>query len=289
MKTKNGKYYYSFDWHLTDYCNFNCAYCHPQIKKFKNRKLPYSMTSKEVANCFNRLKRKSLLSLSGGEPFLYPDFVDLCKYLTEAGNYLSINTNLSIRGLIKKFAEKIDPKYIKGIYASLHILERERLGLKIDDFIKDVVLLQNKKFPIIVYYVMYPPLFNRFEKDCNHLKKKGIKVLALKIFKGIYQGKKYPDAYTEKERRKMINYRFNDYPYTLSYLQGETYLTKGKLCWAGVKFFKVEVDGRVHRCPADEENFGNIFQGTFRPKNKPYPCKVDEGWSLSQCKANIII
>ncbi|MEM7818296.1 MAG: radical SAM protein [Candidatus Aenigmatarchaeota archaeon] len=289
MKNKNNQYYYSFDWHLTDYCNFDCVYCHPQIKAVKNRPLPYSMKSDEVAKCFNQLKKRCLISLSGGEPFLYPDFINLCKHLTKGGNYLSINTNLSVRELIKQFAEEINPKFIKAIYASLHILERERLGLKVDDFINDCLLLQKKKFPLVVYYVMYPPLFSRFEKDCNYLKKRGIKVLALKIFKGFYQNKKYPDAYTEEERKKMIEYPFNEYNYTLGYLSGETYKTKGKLCRAGVNFFKVEVDGWVHRCPADEEDFGNLFKGTFKPKNKPYPCRVKEGWSLSQCKANLIL
>jgi len=285
---KKNKYKYEFDWHLTDACNFNCVYCHPQIAEVKNRKLPYRKSTEEIAESFNKLGGNCHIFMSGGEPFLYPNFVKLCKLLIKGGNYIGINTNFSIKDKIKKFAYEIDPKYITGIYASLHILERERLGLKIDDFIEDCLLFQKKKFPFTVYYVMYPPLLNRFKRDCEFLLKSGIKNIACKLFKGFYKGKKYPDSYTMREKKLITTYKWNKYKYTKAYLNKETYEVKNKLCRAGVTFFKIEVDGRIHRCPADEEDFGNIFQGTFRPKRNPYPCRVNEGLSLSQCKANIV-
>lgn len=136
------KFDVSFDWHLTNNCNFNCVYCHPQIKRVLNTRLKKIFSNEDILTSFNNLGKTCHISMSGGEPFLFPDFVNFCKEITK-NHYISINTNLSIPN-VKDFVESIDPKRVLGIYAAMHVLERERLNISESKFVSDVLSLQQK-------------------------------------------------------------------------------------------------------------------------------------------------
>ncbi len=276
-----------FDWHLTDVCNFECEYCHPQIARRKNKTLPHTYSAKQIADRFNDLDEKILLSMSGGEPFLFPNFVDFCYEITENGNIISINTNLSHNELIKDFAERINPKKVKGIYAAMHIQERERKGIPIEEFVDNVLSLQKKGFNTIVFYVLYPPLLNRFKRDLDKLVDSGVLNIQAKLFKGVYNRKIYPDSYTKEEKNRIISYKNNTYPLTMDYLGGLATSFLGKKCLAGVNSFKVEVNGEVYRCAGVKKSYGNLYKNTFKKDSEPQPCPRKRVLSLSWCKKNI--
>ena len=80
--------------------------------------------------------------MSGGEPFFHPDFIGLCKGLTEK-HCISVNTNLSNR-LVYDFCKHIDCP--EGFLCALllHITERENQNL-VNDFIEKVRVLEQAK------------------------------------------------------------------------------------------------------------------------------------------------
>ena len=272
-----------FDWMLTDACNFYCDYCHPNIAVHKNEPTAHGKTSAEIAQAFLSVGRPVHLFMSGGEPMMFPEFVDFCETITSKGNRISMNTNLSFREVIDDFSQRIDPRQIGQINAALHLMERQRQQMGIETFAEDVILLQNQGFPIDVFYVLYPPLLRRFDQDAAYLKGLGVNRVAGKIFKGPYEGKVYPVGYTDEERRIIESYKHSSYGVTADYLDGKQYKFKGKMCVAGANFFKVNVDGSVQRCPADREPYGNIYQGTFNPGNHAKPCVTRKVLSVSQC------
>jgi MoaA/NifB/PqqE/SkfB family radical SAM enzyme len=272
-----------FDWMLTDECNFNCDYCHPNIAVHKNEPPKHGRTSDQIADAFLGIGRRFHLTMSGGEPLLFPNFSEFCKKITDSGNLISMNTNLSIRDEVKKFSEIVDPTKVGTINAALHKMERDRQDLGIDDFAEDVVLLQKKGFNIQVFYVLYPPLLDSFEEDASRLKQLGVTKVAGKIFKGAYQGLIYPMAYSTEDRIKILGYQNSSYPVTLDYLDNKQYAFKAELCTSGINFFKVNVNGNVQRCPANAEKFGNIYDGTFQPGSEAKPCITTRVMSVSQC------
>lgn len=274
----------TFDWHLTDKCNFNCIYCHPQIKAVLNRPIQHNFTPEEILQSFNRLNKTCHIQMSGGEPFLFPNYVKFCKELTK-NHYISINTNFSLPN-IKEFAKEINPKKVIGLWVALHILERERLKIPIQDFAENVVLYQNKGFNITVFYVLYPPLLNRFLNDFNKLKSMGVKNVAGKIFKGVYNDKLYPDAYNAKERHLIMSFK-DDYKYSRTYLDGKMFF-KGHLCDAGRKFFKIDVDGNVRRCASASGSLGNLYRRTIKISKEATPCQVNRALCVSQCLEYLI-
>lgn len=272
-----------FDWMLTNDCNFECSYCHPNVSINKNRPANNALTSSEIADAFLSIGRNFHLLMSGGEPLLFPQFSEFCKKITDHENTISINTNLSIRDKVKRFSELIAPQKVDHINAALHKIERERLGYCAEDFAKDVVLLQQKGFNIQVFYVLYPPLLDSFEEDTLYLKSLGVEKVAGKIFKGPFEGKIYPMGYSQQDREKILSYKNNSYPVTIDYLENRQYHFKGKLCSAGINFFKVDIDGDVYRCPSNRRHFGNIYEQTFKPDIEIRPCHTTRVMSVSQC------
>jgi MoaA/NifB/PqqE/SkfB family radical SAM enzyme len=95
------------DWILLRTCNFRCDYCFVPVSARAAKITSYG-THTEWAEGFATTGKTWLLHITGGEPSLYPGFVELCEHLAR-DHYLSINSNLSHR-CIDAFAERIDPK-----------------------------------------------------------------------------------------------------------------------------------------------------------------------------------
>ena len=254
-------------WMINQRCNFTCEYCF-YTKEFlavENPKVGKN-SPEHIARRFDETGQEWYIYLNGGEPFLYPKFIELCEHLTQK-HYLSINTNISTSNCIQ-FADRINPKKIYSIEASLHIEEREnRNGLK--RYLKNFLNFQDKGFPIQVVYVTYPDLFDRIEDDIKMLKDSGVKIVNLKVFRGYYKSNYYPQSYTNEQRdiiekNALDKNEFNILNQSLSYF--------GKKCDAGFDFFAMDPEGDVRRCSSSAKSYGNFFDGTFKPDKNSRAC-----------------
>ncbi len=188
----------SVAWNLNQLCNFRCLYCFFSDEQLSKEHLSVGKYSIDhIVNSFDRTERNWWIFLSGGEPFLYPNFVQLCKKLTK-NHYISLNTNCSTSNTVK-FANEINPEKIYSINGALHIEQREKKSEAVDRFIEKVLLFQEKGFQFRVEYVMYPPLFERAEEDIAYLHKCGVEIVNIKMFQGRYKNKLYPLSYSEDE------------------------------------------------------------------------------------------
>ncbi|MEU9890075.1 radical SAM protein [Sphaerisporangium sp. NPDC051011] len=276
---------WEFDWHLTNRCNFDCAYCHPQIKHVLNRKHLNEPDPALVVQRFDETGRVCLVHMSGGEPFLFPGFVDLCAGLTRQ-HYISINTNLATPD-VAEFVRQVDPDRTVKIVAALHVGERERLGLGLVDFVRDIQLLQGCGFDVDALYVLYPPLLDRLVADLDQLYELGVEQVRAKVFKGVLNGRRYPEAYTEEEREFILTHS-GQYPFNKPYLEGPPAF-RGSPCTAGVSSFKVTVTGDVRRCATVPAKYGNLYDGTFTAADTPEPCPAERVLVLSQCLAYSLV
>jgi Radical SAM superfamily len=125
------KYDVEADWILLNTCNYRCAYCFLSAADL-GTKIRISGTPEQWVEGFSHAGKTWLLHITGGEPFIYPGFVDLCEQLAR-DHYLSINSNLSHRS-VDDFAERIDPRRVHYINAALHPDERGKRR-EVDDFI----------------------------------------------------------------------------------------------------------------------------------------------------------
>lgn len=83
---------------FTTECNLNCEFCH-------NKHLLQPDSGKEITKekLLAQIKNNSLvnsISITGGEPSLHPEIINLCKEIAKMNKYVSIDTNGTNPGFI---------------------------------------------------------------------------------------------------------------------------------------------------------------------------------------------
>jgi GT2 family glycosyltransferase/organic radical activating enzyme len=264
---------YQMMWHLNEACNFNCPYCvldtvdvfHPDEHPFCGAHTP-----EHISSCFDRTGKKWRIHMSGGEPFLYPEFIGLCTQLTN-NHMLSINTNLSTDNVFS-WADVIASDMVHSINANIHMPERIKREKGCERFIEKVHYLQKRKFRVRVVYVAYPPLMKRIEQDFDYLRSKGISSLLLKVFRGAYAGSTFPDSYTKRDRRLFSKLGLTTYEKNI--LDGITGF-KGELCTSGQNAFHMDVYGNLRRCNTIKDWYGNLLLEKYGFDELPSRCTED--------------
>lgn len=148
-------------------------------------------------------------------------------------------------------------------------MEREKQRDGVTRFIQNVHRFQKKGIQIRVEYVVYPPLFNRIEKDMAFLAKEGVEIVNLKVFRGFYKSKHYPFAYTDEERAFI---KSNALDHTEIDFMDKKFSFFGRYCRAGIDFFILNPDGSVRRCSTSERAVGNFFSSQFSILDHIQPC-----------------
>jgi MoaA/NifB/PqqE/SkfB family radical SAM enzyme len=251
-------------WFINDNCNFSCNYC----GHYNRKPIPPKYDINHIAKSFDVFGDCGHIIITGGEPFLYPDFVKLCKLLTEK-HYLSINTNLS-QASVKDFAEQINPEKIIMINAGIHYDYRMDIGIGLEEYLDFYINLFEKGFNIVGSYVIHPTKITEDIENINKLKRMGVVNISAKTFSGKYNGYSYPGAYTKNELELVSSYMQHglDMQEFLKYTSFENFY-----CEAGKNFFSIEHNGDALRCNTDRKFYGNIFNGTFKASANVEKCE----------------
>ena len=79
-------------WNSTKTCNLECIHCYASAKK---QKFPGEMTTEEAKEMIDDLAsfKVPALLMSGGEPLVRPDILDLAEYATSKGIRITFSTN----------------------------------------------------------------------------------------------------------------------------------------------------------------------------------------------------
>jgi len=243
---------------LTSYqCNLECDYCLPGLavernpvmgdkpSKFNIKTHNINISAiKKTLNDSNKIYR---INFTGGEPFLTPNIVEACIELTKK-HFIAFNTNLTSKK-VEEFAEKVNPGRVLFVVASCHTKELERTNL-LSRYIHNFLLCKNRGFPIYAVEVGYPPLLKEVDKYKKFFLEKGID-LTFCPFIGMYKGKFYPDAYSEKELKKL----------GLTKKDIDIFYQYGKLCNAGYNVGVIHPNGDISYCFAIHKSIGNIYEG----------------------------
>jgi MoaA/NifB/PqqE/SkfB family radical SAM enzyme len=278
------KYDLEADWNLLDTCNYRCTYCFLSIDRLGS-KVRVHARPEEWRSAFDRVGGVWLLHLTGGEPSIYPDIVELCATLTQK-HYISFNSNLT-NASIRRLAERIDPSRVAFINAGFHSEERDRRSGHAD-FLRNAEALRARNFPLIVSIVATPRVLDRLPEVTSLLAPIGL-VPVPKLLRGRFEGRQYPQDYTESEKERFRTFaaaaresyrellsRMGERP-SIDMFDDDQYLGGlpefgGKPCHAGAKFVKIGPSGRVLRCGPRSSELGNLLEGTFVPSSEPRPC-----------------
>jgi len=280
-----------FTWDMTYDCNYKCSYC--SLGFGKDRESKPDAIFKSTGEWYEIWKNiydkygSCEIHFTGGEPFCYPNFMAIAASLVSMHTF-ECSTNLYWD--VDEFI-KLIPSDRARIGTSYH---PEMIDYK--TFFNKTVKLKNAGYEVWVNYVAYPPFINDLEKAKKKFSNEGISMSILP-FDGIYDGKNYPDEYTQPEREH-LNKLGADLPWVKksmdrAFNQPELSKIAEKKCLMGVMYAKIHPDGNVYRCCAeDPKKLGNLTDGTVSLLKQPelcghekcpcWKCMVDgeeENWS----------
>ncbi|MBN1823125.1 MAG: radical SAM protein [Endomicrobiales bacterium] len=258
----NGSPLVNFEWNIVYSCNFRCPYCFFKDKweeYGKRNRFPGVAWWKEFWKGISERYGRCTMVITGGEPFLYPDFIELIKEITKYHHPINISTNGTFDA--DRVAALLDPAKISmslsfhpGFNGLKDILAKQR-GLKEKGFqMGDINLC------------CYPPFFERLDEWVSEVRLAG-EFLRVIPFVGTYNGKDYPFSYS-KEERKVLG---------MGEVWENNVKRKGKLCKAGMKGALIYPDGKVGRCGQIGERrvLGNIFEKELVLLKEPEVCDAE--------------
>jgi len=265
------------------YCNFKCDYCYftqagwMNIQKMQGEpKSPDEMESAWENIC--RSYGNAKIYITGGEPFLYPGFVNI---LTRIIKYhvVHVTTNLSLP--VDEFIRKIpaDKVEVNSTYHPLY--------MSIDEFVRQVIKLKSAGYRCGVCYLAYPAQLKEMINYKRYFKAQGID-MALTAYWGDYKDKEYPRDYNSSEKKY---YRFaedwnseSDEGFAERFIKidktdnrnsVESELSKGCTCYAGSRYATISVNGIAKPCgQINGPILGNLYDKTIKLLNGPYLCEA---------------
>jgi MoaA/NifB/PqqE/SkfB family radical SAM enzyme len=264
-------------WHMLTECNFDCQYCFRQHSARHPAPERTTFSPETISSAFDGTGRQWHIYMTGGEPLLYPRFVEIATALTRK-HRISLATNLSTSNVLE-FADSIDPAMVGFIDVSLHLLERERRHESIDELVHRIIHFQYRRFSIRISYVAWPPLLGRMASDFARFRDAGITSIVARPFQGRHEARRYPRDYTPAQMDMLRQLGMGASDGLL--LDGNVSLL-GRKCLAGFTSFTMDAAGDVRRCPSLDDAHGNFFDGSFRPNPCLTRCTVRKCGCLYQ-------
>lgn len=259
-------------WWMIRRCNFNCSYCFQKEVNEYGQAEEHTCgkySAQHIAERFDETGKVWYIYMTGGEPLLYPDFVELARKITRR-HYISVSTNLSTPN-VYELAEAVDSGRIYRINASVHIQEQEKIKDGVKEYLRKFLHFQERGFNIHLVYLTYPPLLGRIEEDVKRFRGEGVKQIKIKMFQGKYEGRHYPRDYSNEEREFIKGLGLDNYEQEILACR-VSFL--GRKCRAGHRAFNMDMWGNVTRCSTLNDEYGNLFEGTFRPGGSSRRCSA---------------
>ncbi|MEM7586017.1 MAG: hypothetical protein AAF560_21685 [Acidobacteriota bacterium] len=204
----------------------------------------------------------------GGEFFLSKTLANGARKITNYDNVVALNliSNLSFR--YKQYQKILDGFDLSkvALVCSYHPTQVKDRAVW-----RETAVRMSKLVDLAVIVVAWPPVLDRIEDFKKEFADAGLTVF-VQAFNGWVNGKKYPDSYSEEERAllRSLAYSRHDYAHMVE-------LKTPGLCYAGMDYVLMNINGEVFRCGGFHVPYGNIFDG-FKLLEKPTECPVTECW-----------
>ena len=235
---------------LTFKCNFNCPYCWERQAQKHGKFIPEPfIDSAKWVVALNRLDLE-VLDITGGEPFMQPDFFSLLEGLRCP--QIAITTNLSFD--LTAFAQRISPEKVVSLTVSYHPTST----MSFDEFFGKCLFLKSKGFNITVNFVAYPEQMYLIPMACGRFQSSGMRFHVDPYI----QTEFFPYKFSDSERAFLSPYVGKDRD---NFFQKKA--TGHKLCSGGRDHINIQPSGDAYRCIHDKvrglPKIGNIFDEGF--------------------------
>lgn len=254
-------------WNINTTCNYRCSYC---TQRFLDDRKRWLRDGPAFLKSFARLEGLWEVKLSGGEPFLHPNFLEIVRGLRELGHAVSVVTNFSAtRERLLEFLDAVGAR-LRVFSASLHLeYVGETDGL--DAFLRKATWLQEQLPSGASFNVTTVATRENIPR---------LEFLAERFAQSGLRFKVQP----EKHDREVIQYTEEEESVILKFgghngLGEVAPSFKGRPCWAGARSFTLDDKGNAWRCyPARRfraQYLGNFLDETFKLARGPSACLYD--------------
>ncbi len=258
----------TISWNICGICNYNCTYC--VQKRSSKRGIPDEYMRAKFIEGFTHLQGSWEIKISGGEPFLTPDFFTIIEGLLNAGHRISILTNFS--SSLEELEEFIHlcNYQLRTFSISLHLekvkpLEFLEKSLKIKQILKSY-----PKATFVVNSVVIPNEIENLIKIKEQFEAKNIK-----FYPQLMRVDGQTIEYAKEEKHLLNHLLGNATPKTAN----TGYNFKGQLCYAGMYYFIMNYKGDTYRCYPSKRfqdgYIGNFLDGTFKLWEIAKPCPYE--------------
>jgi MoaA/NifB/PqqE/SkfB family radical SAM enzyme len=265
-------------WWTTMTCNFKCKYCwEVQAQERGEFKREPFRPAQDWLEAWNRL-RPQLLDITGGEPYLMPDFLDVLIGLDPAIR-VAITSNLSHPLL--EFVRHVSPECVINVTASFHPMEN---GTRVhpmnpEVFVGRCLFLQNHGFNVTVNVVAWPEQMYLIPAWADMFRSHGLRFHVDPYSSIAY----YPYEYSEAERRFLEPWIWENRRAGLDVIKPDASITV--LCSGGADHINVQPDGSAWRCILERQlavnPLGNVFEPGFELLSSSWQCA--ESWQCPAC------
>lgn len=246
------------------HCNYACPYCYVATSVNKGMHFNYDITKWEEAFSRHFEGKDVVFYFSYGEPMMAGNiFYDVLEMIGRHSTWqvrMTSNVSLSMDRLLNSEIVKQGRLFVN---ASFHPTQ-----IGIDDFIAQCDTLRAGGIDPSVIYVMYPDQIDDFPKYMEKFREKGYRV-HIRAFRGLYHGKKYPQAYTKKQWEATARYMDRaNFKYQLHAVNG-----LGRMSMLGMTHILIDNYGKIEMCDSyvGDRRYGNIFDENINLDVKPYP------------------
>ncbi len=272
---------FGFQWHITDFCNLRCKHCY-QERFDEEKELSFEKMKFIIDKISDSLTdRKISVNITGGEPFLRKDILEIISYINQKENSKEINiiTNGTIltEDLVKDLNKIKKFKYLK---VSIESYDQEKNDFirgkgnfkKVIENIKLFRGLSNKKIIIMITLTSfnYKDLISFFEFS----KTLNVHGVILERFVPIGRGRKIFDLYLKKDEwketlREIIYFLDMNLtpkellPYKAFWIDLEKNMIKGAICNLGDESMAIMPDGTIFPCRRLPISYGNVLTDDF--------------------------
>jgi organic radical activating enzyme len=176
-------------WQITSACTYACEYCPAELHTGKS--IEFDLT--ELKTFFEMFSdRNVVLTITGGEPTIHPQFLEIANLLKELNVKTIVDSNLSRSLRFYQDSAGLIDNWCITLHPSQHVLDTDKIKA-----------LAEKSFTVV--YVMMDPLhWNTAMQWWNTLK--DIKNIKLTVLKPVdnWAGAKYKGVFT-KEQQHFLN------------------------------------------------------------------------------------
>jgi len=263
------------DLQITDVCNMNCKYCYSNIQN-KGQTIPFDKLKKILSDA--KEIGVSFVSITGGEPTLYPEFNQLVNYL-KSNNFI-IHCNINGSNLSPDIIDSL--KQINDLGVSLDSLSKKYALLRGKNLMTTVYknikeLIKSKiKFKVVV--VVSKVNINELDSLIKELFELGVRDIKLNYCLPIGRGKtnkldvyvpysKYIEKYLFlKDKYSSINILNDTNMFYFRYDETKKIFMQDISCSAYVKRISLRSDGKIVGCLFLDDSFvvGDVFKDSFK-------------------------